>query len=67
MNKILFTIIACILVVSAMAQTKGTLEYLDKNCGIYPIMLNDSITKHLKVLTPIGKMACGLLIACTKL
>lgn len=50
-----------------MAQTKGTLEYLDKNCGIYPIMLNDSITKHLKVLTPIGKMACGLLIACTKL
>lgn len=49
---IVFLVITCI----ANAQEKGTSSYLDKQCGIYPVMLNDSITKHLKVLTPIGKI-----------
>lgn len=39
----------------ANAQAKGELGYLDKHCGIYPVMLNDSITKHLAVLDLIGK------------
>lgn len=43
----------------ANAQVKGELGYLDKRCGIYPVMLNDSIIKHLTVLDLIGKVEKG--------
>lgn len=55
-NFLLTTITIIGIVLGANAQTKGTLEYLDKLNGINPIMLNDSLTKHLKILDPIGKI-----------
>ena len=55
MKRIVF-ILAVVFTLNVSAQQKGTLDYLDKYCGIYPVMLNDSITKHMKVLTPIGKI-----------
>ena len=38
---------------------KGTIKYLETRPGIYPIMLNESITKYLKDVEPIGKIENG--------
>lgn len=54
MNKILIAILFSLISIFANAQ-KGTSEYLETHCGIFPIMLNDLLTKNIKILTPIGK------------
>lgn len=58
MKKILLSLVLCLFAIIAFAQ-KGTLKYLESRPGIYPVMLNDSVTKHLEVLTLIGDVKNG--------
>lgn len=58
-NIILSICLACAIFTYASGQDKGQITCLDQRPGIYPIMLNDSVTKHLRILTPIGKIENG--------
>lgn len=59
MKKLLLMLCLCLASIQGFTQQKGTIEYLEVKPGIHPIMLNDSVTKHLKVLTPIGDIKNG--------
>lgn len=47
------------LCISAFSQKKGTAAYLEKMPGVYPLMLNDSITKHLRDTKLVGEVKNG--------
>lgn len=60
MKKFLFALLFCCSVVGqSFAQQKGTLDFLEHRPGIYPVMLNDSVTKHLQVLELLGDVKNG--------
>lgn len=59
MKNLIMILLLIVSTAIAQAQEKGTIGFLEKRPGIYPVMINDSITKHMKVLTPIGSIEKG--------
>ena len=54
MKQAIFIILFLFATIIANAQTKGAIDFLDFRPGIYPVMVNDSVTKHMRILTPLS-------------